>query len=67
MQWNCAYNAGYFVWKALQDKAVRLGVTVSDILRMAVNEYLERNPIENEPEEIKKYPKRGGNAYEFDP
>ena len=65
MQWKCAYDAGYFVYSALNAKAVRLGVSVSDILRTAVNEYLERNPIENEREELAKYPKHGGNAYEF--
>ena len=64
MQWNVSADVGYIFYSELNHKAVRLGVSTSAIVRTAVKEYLERNPKENEREELKKYPKHGGSLYD---
>lgn len=64
MQWTVSSDVGYVFYYELNRKAVRLGVSTSAIVRTAVREYLERNPRENEREELTKYPKHGGNLYE---
>lgn len=64
MQWKVAFDAGYLLHAELHNKALRLGVSASAILRKAVDEYLERNPKENEREELAKYPKHQGSAYD---
>lgn len=64
MQWKVSATVGYIFYSVIYNKAVRLGVTSADILREAIKEYLERNPQENEREELKKYPKHGGSLYD---
>ena len=55
MQYRLGFDAGYYLYHAIRRKADRAGLSVSQILRMALSEYLERNPKENEQEERKKY------------
>lgn len=64
MQWNVTSDVGYILRAELDNKAVRLGVSTSAIIRTAIIEYLERNPTENEREELAKYPKHHGSAYD---
>lgn len=63
-QWNVTTDVGYIVYYELYNKAVRLGTSTSAIVRNAIVEYLERNPKENEREELKKYPKHRGSVYD---
>lgn len=64
MQWILSASVDYILYNEINSKAVRLGVSSSAIVRNAIVEYLERNPKENEREELSKYPKHGGSLYD---
>ena len=55
MRYKLGFDSGYQLFREVNQKADRLGVYVSEILRVALTEYLERNPKDNEQEELKKY------------
>ena len=64
MQWMLSASVDYILHNETNSKAVRLGVSTSAIVRNAIVEYLERNPKENEREELAKYPKHRGSIYD---
>lgn len=62
--WQIGVSVDYDTHTAIESKVYRIGIKTSDLVRMAIQEYLERNPEQNESEEAKKYPKRNGGLYD---
>jgi len=56
--WKITCNIDYDMHAEIESKVNRLGIGRADLFRMAIKEYLERNPIENEELERLKYTKR---------
>lgn len=55
MRYKLSVGLDYYFYRAICGKADRMGLSIAQILHMALSEYLERNPKENEQEERKKY------------
>ena len=55
IHWNLGCDAGYQIFRDITQKAERLNTTKSEIMRVALMEYLEHHPRENEAEERKLY------------
>ena len=64
MRWKLSADVDFILYRMVDEKATRLGVSLSAIVRNAIVEYLERNPTENEHDELLKYPKHGGSLYD---
>ena len=56
-RWKLGFDADYLLYSKTHNKAMRLGVSASQILRMALAQYLTMHPddAEQEQEERKLY------------
>lgn len=54
-RWYLGCAIDYIMYREVNNKAVRLGVSVSTIMRMAINDYMEHHPKELEQEEKQLY------------
>lgn len=53
--WKCTFCLDGILYHAFRRKAERLGIPMTRVATMAIAEYLERHPKENEAEEKSLY------------